>query len=258
MAQRRDTSRINRRIIFGLWICLALGTNPLAIAQSGQQFESLLEADKTVELTTRTMGIVSAVTLREGGRVSEGDILLQLNDDDVLAQTKQAESRYEFAQKSFEWDERLFQQEAISERQYLESKTRLIDAETALHNARSALEKTRVVAPFSGVTVNPEQPVVVGQLLPPNAPVCTLIKFNPLKAVIYIPEPNIQNIAMGTRAVVQSRHHQHLQANAVVVEKSPIIDPASGTNKVKLAIQGNAAGFLPGMQVTVSFSSPAQ
>ena len=120
------------------------------------------------------------------------------------------------------------------------------------------LRKTRIIAPYSGVTIESDQTIVAGQLLQTNDPVCILVKFQPLKATIYIPETNVQDIKIGATAIIHSRYQQQMKAEATVVEKSPVIDPASGTNKLKLALKGSAAGFLPGMQVTVLFPSLSQ
>jgi len=252
---------IRYRSLFITWfIYAALLSIPLSSKSTAAQidgsvltFESLLKAGQEVILTARTTGVIKKINVKEGDRVNAGDTLLVLEDEEALAQYHQAKARLEYIRKSSEWDKKLFDKEAISERQYLESKTQYVETEAAMKRAELELKRTRIIAPFEGIVIIRQQPIEVSQLLAVNTPVFSVIKFEPLTTTVYIPEQYINRFRVGTKAEIRSRYNRNLRAEGEVVEKSPVIDPASSTNKLKLIVKGNPGGLIPGMQVVVTF-----
>lgn len=221
---------------------------------AGLTFESLLEANREVILTARVTGIIKEIKVQEGEEVSEGDTLLILEDDEAWAQFKMARVRLEYAQKAFNGDSMLFTKEAISERRYLESKMQYAEAEAAMKLQDLQLRHTRFIAPFSGIVLTKEPTLGVGKLMRANTQVYSVLKFNPLKMVVYVSEQYSGKFKVGTKAEIRSMYNDNLRASAVVVAKSPVIDPSSGTNKISLTVNGNPGRLIPGMQVVVVLS----
>lgn len=221
------------------------------IQNSALSFESLLEADRNVTLTARTTGIIKKIRIKEGKQVSTGDTMIVLEDDAELAEYKRAKARLEYAKTTFAADKKLFDKEAISHIKYLDGKLKYVEAEAVMKRAELNLKKTRIIAPFDGVVTINEQSIEVGHLVPVNSPICSVVKFEPLKIIIYLPEQHSDRFNIGAKAEITSRYKNYLRAEAVVVEKSPVIDPASSTIKLKLVVQSNPGGLIPGMHVIV-------
>ncbi len=249
--------------IFTVWfIITALAVIPISaqvnVVKSDNfalTFESLLKADRDVTLTARMTGVIKKVKIKEGEHVAEGDTLLVIEDEEAQAEYNRAKANMEYAQKAFEWDHRLFDKEAITERKYLESKIRYAEAEASMKRAELQLKQTKIIAPFNGIAVIREQSIEVGQLLTINTPIFSVVKFEPLKTILYIPEQYFNHFHIGTTAKISSRYNKNIQAEAVVVEKSPVIDPASSTNKLILIMKRNPEKLVPGMQVIVTFAN---
>ena len=236
----------------GLLVILNVFFSPVPVsAQEGAlSFESLLEAARDVTLTARTTGIIKEVRIKEGKQVSSGEVLVIMEDDEEQAEYKRAKARLEYTEAAFDADKKLYDKEAISRIKYLESQSRLTEAEAAMKRAELNLKKTRITAPFNGV-VTVKKSVEAGQLVNINSDVCSVVKFEPLKIIIYIPEQYSSRFDIGSKAEITSKYNKNLRAEAVVTEKSPVIDPASSTSKLKLVVQSNPGGFVPGMHVTV-------
>jgi RND family efflux transporter MFP subunit len=127
-----------------------------------------VKADKEADLVLSSTGLVQKIYVDVGDSVKRGEVLLELDNDDlktslVLAQKQidLAEVNLRFAKKAYERfvqvkdvvDEELFDQYASD---YERAKIKLADANANLAYKRSLFEKTRLKAPFSGVIASRE------------------------------------------------------------------------------------------------------
>lgn len=128
------------------------------------EFTGVLAAVHSVELRPRVGGYIDSVRFAEGGLVTAGQVLFQLDArtyEAVLARTKadllQAEERRTLAEKRFERGEKLVAEQAISQGDFdvlvaerAESRARVESAKAAVRAAEIDLQDTRVRAPVSG------------------------------------------------------------------------------------------------------------
>ncbi|WP_338864962.1 efflux RND transporter periplasmic adaptor subunit [Myxococcus stipitatus] len=128
------------------------------------EFTGVLAAVHSVELRPRVGGYIESVRFAEGGLVTAGQVLFQLDArtyEAVLARTKadllQAEERRTLAEKRFERGEKLVAEQAISQGDFdvlvaerAESRARVESAKAAVRAAEIDLQDTRVRAPVSG------------------------------------------------------------------------------------------------------------
>ncbi len=221
---------------------------------SSLNFDSILDANRMVTLTARTTGIIKKVYVKEGERVNKGKILLRLEDDEAAAGYEKAKAKLDYAEKTLKWDKMLFEKEALSERRYFESGIKHKEAVAAFKQAEHRQKQTRLTAPFDGIIIIENKFLEQGLLIITNTPVLSIVDFDPLSTTIYVPEQHFHLFQIGSKAEIRSRYNDELKAKAEVVEKSPVIDPASSTNKIKLILQGSSNGLIPGMHVIVSFT----
>ncbi|MCG6189509.1 efflux RND transporter periplasmic adaptor subunit [Maribellus maritimus] len=130
-----------------------------------QEFPATLEGEQTVEIRPRVAGYIEKILVDEGDYVKKGQILFQLNANDIRAQVrsaeaqvKVAESQVATAQINLEKTEPLVAKNIVSEFQLQSNKTalqsanaQLAQAKANLANAKANLEYTLITSPTDGI-----------------------------------------------------------------------------------------------------------
>jgi len=111
--------------------------------------------------------------------------------------------------------------------------------------ARLELTFATVTAPIDGVIS--KRYVKVGNMITTNEPVFHITDFNPLHAIVYIPEKELNKIEKDQRVNVQvdARGGKHYQG--FVKRISPVVDADSGTFKVTVEVTDPKNDLKPGM-----------
>ncbi len=227
-------------------------------------------ADKIADISTRIMGTVKNVKVKEGDRVRSGQLLMNIDSKDVEAQLKasneqirQAEEAYraaiaqhEATKKTYERYLSLLREQAITQQEFDQIKAKYDASQASLEQAKAAirasqfqrqaiasnLNYTSLVAPFDGYVV--AKNVDVGDIAVPGTPLL-IIEKPPYKFEVNLPEVYINRIKLGDsyRVYVDGLS---MEINGTVVEIPPSIDPSTRTFKVKLLLD-KADGLKSGM-----------
>ncbi|MCP3057491.1 efflux RND transporter periplasmic adaptor subunit [Myxococcus sp. K38C18041901] len=155
------------------------------------EFTGTLAAVQSVELRPRVGGYIDSVRFAEGGLVTAGQVLFQLDSrtfeavlDRARADLRQAEERRTLAEKRFERGEKLVAEQAISQGDFdvltaerAESRARVESAKAAVRGAEVDLQDTRVRAPVSGRVGRAL--VTQGNLVSTGALLTTIVSVEP-------------------------------------------------------------------------------
>ena len=207
-----------------------------------------LRADRRATVIARTRGVIQELEVEEGDRVREGQALAVLENDEQRIAAARARTSRDTAQADRERLDGLFERGLVSADEYETVKRDADDAKHALELAELELSRTVIRAPFSGVVL--ERHLDVGATVSDGTPVYDLADLDPLYADITIPE----------RHVVRLRAGQHVQleadstattVNATIERTAPLVDTATGTVKVTVAVVG-ASTLRPGAFVRVN------
>ena len=114
-------------------------------------FGGQLTSENSVQVKAETGGIVEAILFTEGQEVAQGEVLVQLRDDEQVARLREAEANLALARHVATRTRELANREAVSEAQQDRVAADLAVAEARVDVARVALDRTRVRAPFDGV-----------------------------------------------------------------------------------------------------------
>ena len=95
-------------------------------------------------------GTLTNVYVKEGQRVSKGQLLARIDDGGLSSQLAQMQTQYELAKTTFERQKRLWEQKIGSEIQYLQAKANMEGLENSVKQMQAQVGKTAVRAPFSG------------------------------------------------------------------------------------------------------------
>ena len=96
-------------------------------------------------------GILKNVLVKEGQRVTKGQVLARIDDGGMSSQLAQLEANEAFAKTTFERQKRLWEQKIGSEIQFLQAETNYKSQQNAVGQLKSQLAKSTIRAPFSGI-----------------------------------------------------------------------------------------------------------
>ncbi len=218
---------------------------------------------KTVSsVSSRVIGTVTSIKVREGDSVDEGDLLLTIDDKDIIQKVRAAEERYREATKALEAAKQnkfligitrerykgLYDEMAISKQEMDEIDTRkkIADieyervlamasaAEASLLEAKVSHEFTKIKAPVSGVVT--EKKVEVGSMAVPGIPLFTVEDNSSFKLELNVDESLSEKLKIGLPVEVKIDSIGK-EMSGRIYEIVPSVDPISRTFLVKVGIE---------------------
>lgn len=142
-------------------------------------------------------GTLNNVYVKEGQKVSKGQILAKIDDGGLSSQLAQMQTQYELAKTTFERQKRLWEQKIGSEIQYLQAKATMEGMESSVKQMEAQVGKTNVRAPFSGTIdkVISDQGQVVS---PGNSQLMRIVSLKNMYVKASIPENYLGTVKKGT------------------------------------------------------------
>ncbi len=211
-----------------------------------------LQANESVSMQPEIAGIVRGISFEEGALVQKGELLVQLDDAELRAQTREAEARAELAKLNRIRAEALGADRTLAQSELDRVRSEEAAASASLELLRVRLARTRIEAPFAGVLG--ARRVSVGDYVTPGTVLTTLDDVSVLKVDFQIPERSMDRVQNGARVRVSARLGRGVEpalAEGEVFFVSRSIDPGSRAGRVRALLSEASDGFRPGMFVTV-------
>ncbi|MEJ2189489.1 MAG: efflux RND transporter periplasmic adaptor subunit [Acidobacteriota bacterium] len=206
-----------------------------------------LRADRQATVIARTRGVIERLAVEEGDRVTAGQPLAYLEDDEQKIAAARARTTEETARREHERLSGLYDRGLVSVDEFETSRRDAEDAQHALELAELELSRTVIRAPIGGTVVT--RYLDVGATVSDGTAVYDLADLDPLYADINIPERHVTRLRPG-QEVHLTAESTGATANAVIERIAPAVDPATGTVKVTVAVMGETA-LRPGAFVRV-------
>jgi RND family efflux transporter MFP subunit len=211
------------------------------------------------DISSRVMGSVTTINVRQGDRVREGDLLLTIDDKDLKQRVNAAEHEYTETLKTLESAKQnkslfdttymryksLFDDKAISEQEIdeIENKKNLTRLE--YERAKAAVEKaaaylreaeinlgfTKITAPFSGIVT--QKKIEVGNMAVPGTPLMVLEDDSSFRLDAYVDEILSEKLRVGMPVKVKI-DALGKETIGEIYEIVPSIDPMSRTFLIKV------------------------
>jgi len=208
-----------------------------------------LEAEHDVLLQSEISGVVRSVAFVEGQRVEEGHVLFVLRDAEQAAELRVAEAELALVRDVFERVQQLTSRDIQSQARRAEARARLDQANAEVALAKLELERTRIRAPFAGVTgIRRASP---GQRVEPDDPLVSLAAIDRLQLVFTTQEyaAPLARIGMPIHVRVAAWPGERFPGEVFFV--SPRIDPATRRLVMKAWVANGERRLKPGMFANV-------
>lgn len=225
-----------------------------AVAQSGEALGTT-EAVQSARLGLSVSGRIARITVKEGDRVSEGQLLLHLDKDaeelelsrrELLfndqSQISALRDRQSITKRQVDAAHNLLKQGGLA-RKLVEDEAMALRAITAeleatlaskarekveVDIARQALRARNLLAPFAGVITKIH--LQLGESVPANEPLIVLVDARRVRFVGAFDQVQARAPRLGQLASVNLPTHKNISARVIFV--SPVADPSSGLVEV--------------------------
>jgi len=116
------------------------------------EVQGVVDAAENITALPQQPGVVTAIYVKEGQRVSKGQLLAITETTSTMeAGLQTMQIQLDLATTAFEKQKRLWEQKIGSEIQFLQAKTQKEALEKQMNVQRSQIEMTKIKAPISGV-----------------------------------------------------------------------------------------------------------
>lgn len=244
-----------------------------------------LSSSEEAKLSFKTGGIVKKIYVREGQQVRKGQLLAELELDEIRAQSQQAQIGQEQAAITIEnaklalrLAERDYENAQGLYRDSVATLEQLQNAEVQLDNARNQLEASqkglgfsaqnveiaqfnlrhsKIIAPANGVIL--KKVSEVNELVGPGTPVFLFGSKDKAQVIrVNVTDKDVIFVELGDEAKVNFDAYPNTEFQGNVRELASMADPYTGTFEVEIEVQPNGKRLLSGFIGTVLIETQAK
>lgn len=162
--------------------------------------QGAVESEQNIEVSAKSMGVITHVNVREGEVVSAGQTLAQIDNSLIVRGIDEIKSQLELATTVFDRQKNLWDQKIGTEVQFLQAKSNKESLERRLASLQEQNEQTKIKAPVSGVV--DEVNVKVGMNIAPGVSAARVVNNADLKITARISETYSTELKKGDKIVV--------------------------------------------------------
>ncbi|MEQ8339173.1 MAG: efflux RND transporter periplasmic adaptor subunit [Cyclobacteriaceae bacterium] len=213
-----------------------------------------LQAFRKAEIRSEVAGVITAVNIANGQRVTAGSRLVSLDDSEASQNLKRSQVSLDQAaieledqliNHQFDFDTTTMNQEVLRN---LKIKSGYSTALLDLQEARHELSKTRINAPFPGRVADLD--VKVYNHVSAGDEICKLIDDSKFEVVFPVIESEIALLQKG-QAVQVSPYAINASYNGTITAINPLVDE-NGLIQVKALIDNSDGKLIEGLNVRVA------
>jgi membrane fusion protein (multidrug efflux system) len=234
------------------------GTAPAAVIVSEARIEPFVErvealgtlrANETVVLTAKTTDTIRAIHFNDGQRVSKGDVLVEMTNEQQAAELDEERANLAEAKKQLDRIRALRDAGTASQTLLDQRQREYSAAQARLRGVESRLRDRLIVAPFDGVVGL--RYVSVGALLQPGMQITTLDDDSIMKMDFSVPELFIGSLRQGLKINARTRAYEGQVFEGEISGVDTQIDPATRSVVVRAIILNESRILRPGLLMNV-------
>ena len=202
-----------------------------------------VKSRQEVALSARLPGTVVSVNANAGDPVTNGQILVVLDDRDLAEQLSAAEAQLKQAASERERTRRLFDQNASTDQALIAAATAFDSARAQVERLRIQLTYTQIASPIDGVLI--DRKVEAGDFASQGQVIANLYDPARLRLEVPVPVRLTHRLALG-QEVDLTLDPGEKAFKGTVAEMVGAIDPATRSRTVKIDLATGDAAVVPG------------
>lgn len=201
---------------------------------------SVLRPIADVRVSSRAAGVIERFHVEEGAALQEGDPILSLDMDAERAELAQAIALVDGAKAELDRTTSEYERARPLSAENIFSEKQLLEALTARDLAQSRLANRTLTSPIKGVFLKTSKSV--GEAVERFETVARIVDASRLEMLVYADARYFKKFAHGGRAKVRVSLPTggHVVVEGTVSHVDPIVDPATGTFRVRLQFEPTA------------------
>lgn len=204
-----------------------------------------LRAQSGVDIRSEVGGVIRRLHVESRDAISEGDLLVELDDAIEQAILKGARARLVKVERDFQRDQSLFERGLISEDQFDGSRSEFESAEALVEQTQATIAKKALRAPFSG-TVGIHN-LAAGHYLEPGDIVVSLQALDKLYLDLNLSEKELENLRPGQRVIFSVPSHGEREFEGVIRFVDVVVQTTTRNVLVRAEVDNSDGLLLPGM-----------
>lgn len=239
----------------------------------------MIEPQQVVKLASPVVGLIARLDVDRGDIVRQGQAVGKIEDGIEVANlalararatndaaVKSAEARVQFLRSKYDRLDKLHSRAVsslaslqeteaevnVAEQQLKEARLNLSIARLEVAHAEEVLNQRTLRSPIDGVVV--ERLLVPGEYRNDQTPVLTLAQIDPLRVEVFVPSAYFGQIRIGSKAEVRPEQPIGGVHTALVTVVDHVLDAASGTFGVRLALPNPHLTLPAGIRCRVTFA----
>ncbi len=212
--------------------------------------DAYIEAD-FYPVSTKIPGAIKEVLVHEGDAVTQGQVLLIIDDSDLAFEKNYKKLKVEKAQLDFKRSQTLHNSKAISDFDFENAEANLKSAEIDLQGTEIKISYTKVMAPASGVVA--KRSSQIGQVIQPGQSLFVLVNDKEPWIKANFKETQIENLKIGQAVSIYIDGYSHMHFHGSVES----IFPSSGAKLSILPPENSTGNFTRVVQripIKISFN----
>jgi membrane fusion protein (multidrug efflux system) len=211
-------------------------TNQITISGSLLAFEE-------VALMSEMAGRVVQINLPEGKLVRKGTLLVQLYNDDLLANLKKFQAQLEVQEKIYQRQSDLLKVDGISQSDFDQTSLDVNTIKAGIEVQQTLIRKSQILAPFDGIIGL--RNISVGAQISPSTQIATIRMEDKLKLDFSVPEKYSSEIKPGLN-VKFTIYGKDTEYDATVIATEGGIDATTRNIKVRALVNSKSEELVPG------------
>lgn len=210
------------------------------------ELQGNVKTKQNVLIYPEMAGTLENVTVKEGQRVTKGQVLANIDDGGMAQQVAQLETTLALAKTTYERQKRLWDQKIGSEIQFLQTKTNFKASQNQLAQLKKQLDKSTIRAPFSGViddVIKDEGTVVAPG---PGAEVFRIVNLSNMFIEADVPESFIKSVVPGKTVKIEFPILDK-KLDTEVRQTGNFINPANRTFKIEVGVPNQDRSIKPNL-----------
>jgi membrane fusion protein, multidrug efflux system len=197
------------------------------------EVQGRVESDQNVDITAQFPGTVEQVLVKEGQRVSKGQLLAQIDASALASQIQSLKTQLDFAKTMYEKQKRLREQNVGTEAQLLQAEAQYESLRSQVASMQSQYNNSRVTSPINGVI--DAKFTKEGSMAAPGVPLFRIVGGSENKVVSNVAESYITQVRQGLKVKVYFPD-LNKEIDGVIYNVSQSIDRVSRTFQVQVKI----------------------
>eukprot|EP00764_Aduncisulcus_paluster_P012763 gnl/Carplike_NY0171/5878_a8050_148.p1 GENE.gnl/Carplike_NY0171/5878_a8050_148~~gnl/Carplike_NY0171/5878_a8050_148.p1 ORF type:complete len:372 (-),score=25.40 gnl/Carplike_NY0171/5878_a8050_148:105-1220(-) len=207
-----------------------------------------VEAEYDVNVSPESVGIIETVLVKEGQRVTKGQLLGKLKTETLQRNIDQLNVQLDLATTNYKRQKNLWDQNIGSEMQYLQAKTNMESLQKQIAGLESQLDMSEIKSPVDGVVDDVFQEK--GDIGSPQAPFAKVVNIAKVKIYADVSESYLTKVKTGDNVkVFFPAIDKELQTS--IKQIGNVIDPNSRTFRIRLDLNNSGKVIKPNLRAVI-------